>query len=696
MTLQEVKEWKARKFNNWEYQLKYYKDFDYSILRHIIYEVRPSNKRERFNDCIIMLDTETSKKTQGSVGEANHIVAFTISLRAYDKNICTLYGYDPVECVDCIFLLTEAMQGDHTIFYVHNLAYDWVFLRKFLIQEMGTPIHQLNTKSHYPIMIEFANGVIFKDSYILAQRSLDKWGKDMQVEHGKAQGKWDYDKIRNQHESEFTQDELEYIEHDTLCGVECIQKLKDMLNKHIYNMPYTATGIPREEARKRGAQNGARKYFNKIHLELDEYLTAEKVYHGGYTHANRHYTGVVFGSIENPVKCYDFTSSYPYCLLTMKAPCEKFTRGSDCSIESILKNKGNYAYMFKLIVIGAKLKDVNTGMPAFQFSKCVKCVNPILDNGRILQCDYAEIYLNEIDLEVLNTQYTFEKHLCCDLYLAYKDYLPHWFTDYVFQLFSDKCTLKGGDPVLYALAKAKLNSLYGMCVQKCIKELISEDYETGEYITASGNAEELYNTYLNSIKSVLLYTWGVWCTSTAFKNLLLGLAPCAGVHLYSDTDSCYGLEWDMEKLNAYNESCKEQLKANGYGAVEYNGKEYWLGVATFDGAYSEYKTLHSKCYCGRSVEDGELHITVAGVPKRASAQLNNDINNFKDGFVFSGKQSGKKTHTYIQAEEIYTDKNGNITGDSIDLSECDYLINAFEVQSIKDALTEEVYIQVYE
>ena len=48
---------------------------------------------------------------------------------------------------------------------------------------------------------------------------------------------------------------------------------------------------------------------------------------------------------------------------------------------------------------------------------------------------------------------------------------------YVYELFKNKTMLKGGDPVDYALAKAKLNSLYGMCVQKAIQQDIVEDYD---------------------------------------------------------------------------------------------------------------------------------------------------------------------------------------------------------------------------
>ena len=68
---------------------------------------------------------------------------------------------------------------------------------------------------------------------MLAQKKLEKWADDLEVEHKKAVGKWDYSKFRNQEGNEFTPDELEYIEHDTLAGVECLQKTLDIYKKKI-------------------------------------------------------------------------------------------------------------------------------------------------------------------------------------------------------------------------------------------------------------------------------------------------------------------------------------------------------------------------------------------------------------------------------------------------------------------------------
>lgn len=687
-------------FENWSYQRVYYKDFNYSVLSHINYEIRPSRKEEKesFSDCFIMLDTETSKKYKNRI-DVNYIVAFSISIRAFNKNIVTLYGNKPSQCIDCINRILKSLKSLKTIFYVHNLSYDWIFLRQFLFSEYGTPIRQLNTKSHYPIVIEFANGLILKDSLILAQRKLEKWAEDLNAEHKKAIGKWDYDRIRTQRE-DFTNDELEYIENDTLVGVECLDILKNTLHKHVYSMPFTATGIPREELRKIAFKNRGKEWFNRLVPDYLQYKKLEKIYHGGFTHANRHFIG---RTVKGLISCYDFASSYPFCLLSEKYPCEKFQKtNTNCDIKYIVKDSENFAFMFKFTAIAIKLKDTDFPMPCLQFSKCVNTVNAIIDNGRILYADYVEIYLNEQDAITILEQYDFYKHICSEVEFSKKDYLPKWLTDYVFRLFTEKTQYKGGDIVLYALSKAKLNSVYGMCVQKCVKEIIEEIYSSGEYIKhkfdSENSEEDLYIKYTESRNSFLPYFIGVWCTSYAQKNLF-ELGKCCETWLYSDTDSCYGINWNIEKVSKYNQKCKDKLVKNNYSCVIHNNREYWLGIAEHDGKkdeYSEFKTMGAKRYCGRCNADNELHITVAGVPKKGSVCLKNDINNFKKGLIFEGKKTGKKQHTYIY-KEFYIDENGTEIADSIDLSDCDYLLDEVNVnEEWENLISEEVNIQIYE
>ena len=269
------------------YSFRFYKYFDYSLFKHIPKIYRSGKKGESYTDAVIMLDTETSKERAGEVCE-NYVVAWTISIRALGMNIVTLYGTRPTELIWTLNKLLMNVKADNTIIYVHNLSYDWVFLRKFFLASYGTPEAQLNTKPHYPLFIRFANGLMLRDSLILAQRSLDKWAKDLDVDHKKACGYWDYDNVRIQGQR-FTPDEKTYIEHDTLAGVECIDKTMNVLGKHIYSMLYTATGIPREAVQKLAKADGWRERFLKIVPDYDTQRILEYVFHGGYTHNNRHY-----------------------------------------------------------------------------------------------------------------------------------------------------------------------------------------------------------------------------------------------------------------------------------------------------------------------------------------------------------------------------------------------------------------------
>ena len=708
-----IKEAFEQKVLSFDYSFCHYKQFDYSKLKYIYYFYSAGRgKNETYNDVIIMADTETSKKRpdepytdkDGTVKYKtfpNHVCAWTISIRAFHHNIVTLWGKKPSKMAEVMLKIHTMMSGMNTIFYFHNLSYDHYFLRQFWYSLYGLPIKQLNTKSHYPIFIQFENGIIIKDSLILAQKKLEKWAKDLNVEHMKAVGKWDYNKIRNQSDS-FTQDEKEYIECDTLAGVECIDATMISLNKKIYSMPYTATGIPREETRHHGKKK-AHDQLEKMALSYPQYIKQTACYHGGYTHGNRHYvnqkiTPDIFGS---NVCAYDFASSYPYIMCSQKFAMERYTETDDCNVEFILSQMDEYAFMFKFIAVNIRLKTDIQPMPALQFSKCVKTINAIQDNGRILCANYVEIYLTEWDLAVIAEQYQWTGHICKEVEYASKDYLPRWFTDYVYECFTAKTMLKGGDKVAYAIAKAKVNSLYGMCCQKSLREDIVEDYATGDYYEQPiADPEEEYIKYINKVSSILNYAWGVTVTACAFYNVHQ-LIKCCRLPLYTDTDSCYGIDWDEEKLKVYNDGCKEKLLANGYGAVVRDGREYWLGVAEHNGLedeYSEFKYMGAKRYCGRCLDDGEIHITVAGVPKKKGATcLEDNINKFSPGFIFSGLKTGKNTHVYIPSEKgIYIDENGNETADSISLIPCDYKLDSIYKVDWEKIFTEEVSIQVYD
>lgn len=710
-----------------KYKMVFWDKYDYSVLSRNIMYYKKKGKYQKgtWNDILIAADTETSKSHEVSDDPMpNHVVAWTISIRAYHCNIVTLYGSRPSDMMTAFHKIRDSLTGDDIFIYFHNLAYDYVFLRLFLFNSFGTPVKELNTKPHYPIMLKFANGIILKDSLILAQCKLEKWANDLNVHHKKAVGSWDYELIRDQTDKPaFTRAELKYIENDTLALVECLDALCIKLNKSVSSLPYTATGIVREEIRDIGKENNAHRDFLRKASDLQQQMKMEKLYHGGFCHASRFYIGDILD--DEDTEGADFVSSYPFCLIAFRYPGKFIKLDKKITPDYILRNSEDYAFIFRANFHNIRLKDPLYPMPALQASKCDHTINADIDNGRIKKAGYVSLYICEQDLIVLDSIYKWDECVCNEVEVATKSYLPRWFTDYVYERYADKCRmkpLKKSDPVGYALAKARVNLLYGLTVQKPIRENFVEVTEPGEYkIDREGNTDHFesgeyridfdrdiaadYDKFIENPNSILNYSIGVYCTAYAFRNLFL-LGECVNKHYkadtfkdghkelaypfhwyYSDTDSCYSDDWNKDKIADYNKRCKDLLKANGYGPVTVEGKEYWLGIAEIDtdSVYSEFVVLGSKRYAGRSVEDNKLHITVAGVPKKGAECLKDDLTKFTKHFIFDGITTGKLGHFYIYSKEgIYTDQFGNEIGDSIDLQPCDYRL---------DAVDREEYIQ---
>lgn len=682
-------------------------DFDPCVCRLCPVDQARGKDKRRLNELFIMFDTETSKSgpdekriingVETYAENPNYIVAWSCCISIYGFPICTVWGTGPEEITPFLEQLHESLKGNRTIIYVHNLAYDWQFIRKFCFDAWGEPVEQLNTKPHYPVNIEFGNGIIFRDSLILAQRSIERWARDLNAPHQKAVGKWDYDRIRHQHE-ELTPDELDYIECDVLAGVECLDILRRQLKCSYAAFPYTNTGIVRSAAREEGKAGRAHHKVTEYYRDSYEvYQLLEKIYHGGYTHANRHNVG---WTIDGDIKAYDFSSSYPFCMITSRFPAGRFSRTeTKVSTKYILRYMRSEAFLFRFTCTHLHLKDPDDPFPPLQLSKVEKVVDAVIDNGRILDAGYVSIYLNEVDFLSISRAYDWKACSVDDVYTAVKEPLPAWLRDFVYKLYKDKTQLKGGDPLLYALRKSTLNSVYGMTVQKLVKDEIRENYETGDFTIDEKTTLEDFEKAVKNHNTFLFYAWGVWVTSYAMQHVL-ELTWCVNDRnynaLYVDTDSCYGLDWNEAALEQYNKLCRNKLKAAGYAPVQHNGREYIPGVAELDGEYTQFRTMGAKRYCCRK-PDGSLKLTVSGVPKKAGAEcLKGNIENFKRGMNFRGEETGKLTHLYQYVDEIYRNDSGDLIADSVNLVPCDYVLDESIEHAIDSFGKEEIYIDVFE
>lgn len=622
------------------YKIVNFKDFDYRCLFNGDF-IRRSNAghTQLVYDKIITVDTETFVFDKKDIG---YITDWTITI----ENECCIYGNHVSDLIDTIDRIADTLHADkdHLVrFYVHNFPYDYMFIRNHMIQKWGEPDRSLAAKTHrYIFMCWTSFGIEFRDSEILTQRSLERLCQDMGTTE-KAVGTWNYKKFRTP-DSERTETEIKYVCIDTISLCKALRKYISDRGYTVANVPLTNTGFIRNRARAESRKDKKwRNLFLSMQLDLKQYKQLLDAYHGGYTHANRYYINKI---ITKSMRCYDFASSYPSVIVYKKYPMSNFVYTDALTLQNILDLKDDYAFCGYLRLTNVHLKK-ECPMPPMAFHKAKVCVFPEadarsqkslyadnLDNGKIVNAEIVIYPFTDPDLETILKSYDYDSADVASVMRAKKDYLPEWLINYVMTLYFNKSTLKHSDPVLYAISKGELNGIYGMMVQRIIQQICKEDFDTATWSSdiPEDKEQELLEKFYKSKNSFLPFQWGCWVTAYAQENLFK-LGACCKKWIYSDTDSVKGFEWDMDKLKSYNDEIIKISNERGVGLVKYKGEEFRLGIADYDGEYTEFLTHGSKRYCYRDA-DG-LHITVAGVPKDGVYCLNDDITNFKKGFIFS-------------------------------------------------------------
>ena len=146
----------------------------------------------------------------------------------------------------------------------------------------------------------------------------------------------------------------------------------------------------------------------------------EKLYHGGFAHANRFYIGDIFS--DSMTLGEDFNSSYPFCLIAFKYPGKFIPMDKNLDPDYIIRNSEDYAFIFKASFRNIRLKQNRFPMPSLQASKCEVSINMKVDNGRIIKAGYVAIYICEQDLIVLSSMYTWDECICSEVEVSPKEY----------------------------------------------------------------------------------------------------------------------------------------------------------------------------------------------------------------------------------------------------------------------------------
>lgn len=690
--------------------MKQYQDFDLEELNDINIDIvskfdNYSKTVKKYFNVESAFDIETSSVMLENEQKFAFMYEWTFGIK--DKNfIC--YGRTWEEFKDLCRQLQEyfLLDSEHIlVVYVHNLSYEFQFMRKYF-----NWLDVFAVDERKPVKALCSYGIEFRDSYILSGYSLEKLAENL-VSHNikKLVGDLDYNLTRT-YITELTENELAYCNNDVEIVLAYINEQIEQYGS-ITKIPMTNTGRVRnfvkdkcyftEKNHRKSSKGKYQRYkelMNELTLTTGEYTMLKRCFMGGFTHASMLYSG----KLLHDVASIDFTSSYPYVMLSEKFPMSKPEKAKPTK-EQFLKwvNDDNVGLMFVVRFKGLQSKlSFETYLSE---SKCDVLENPIINNGRVFKADTVQTTITDIDFKILYKCYTWDSIEIANVHKFYMQYLPKPILLAIVELYEKKTTLKdvSGKEVEYLVNKGMLNSVYGMCVTDIVRDNISykDDWQLEKYTIEMMNEQiEKYNSSSNRF---LYYPWGVWVTAYARKNLWNGILEIGIDYVYSDTDSVKFLNYEKHKeyINRYNLDVERKLKKMcKFRQIEFErlkpktikGVEKMIGVWDFEGIYTHFKTLGAKRYLVRSKKDEKLHLTVAGLSKQNGVEYmlricNNDYEkvfaNFNDDLYIPENETGKHTHTYIDSPitSMITDYQNNVVEvtalSGVHLSPCEFTLS---------------------
>ena len=608
------------------------------------------------------------------------------------------------------------------VIYVHNLGYEFQFMRKYFEWESV-----FSVDDRKPIRAVTRNGFEFRDSYILSGYSLENTAKNLNNHKiKKLVGDLDYKKIRH-YKTDMTPQEWGYIRNDVLIVLYYIDEQLQIYDD-ITKIPMTNTGRVREFVKhncyytkgkskyksSKGKYRNYRNLISNLTIEsVEEYNKLKWAFMGGFTHSN----AIQTDKIINNVSSIDFTSSYPSVMLAEQYPMGKGFKVT----EEEIKEKGLQYYLDNFCcLITCTLYNLENKFIYESYlseSKCKIRGEKEINNGRVYSADLVTTIVTEQDWYIIDKVYNYD-YIINDMICYPKAFLPKQIILSILELYKKKTELKGveGAEVEYLLSKGMLNSIYGMTVTDIVKDNII--YEDEEWGVEPVNTDEELEKYNEKKSRFLFYPWGVWVTAYARKNLWLGILEFKDDYVYSDTDSikCINYENHTDFVNLYNKLVEEKQKNTlEYYKIDTNqlypktikGQTKIPGVWDFEGNYTRFKTLGAKRYLVE--EDNKLYLTVAGLSKQNGIQYlikqaggNNTkvFEMFNDDLTIPAKETGKNTHTYIDSEHNisatdYKGVNADITTLSgIHLEETSFTLSISEryLQFIDDLKNGYLYL----
>ena len=553
--------------------------------------------------------------------------------------------------VEFKLFLDELEKNDDSkkIVFIHNLSFEfqalWSVVR--IKDVMSRKSRKLLTCHLEDYNIEL------RCTQQLSNLKLKYLTKEYQLPVEKKSGDLNYDLLRTP-ATPLTDRELGYCEYDCLVTYWYV-KTELQTYERVDKLPITSTGKVRKQLQRLVLGNPAyvRKVGNQINTNPKVYNMLVDAFAGGYTHANYIYADEILTNVDS----YDETSAYPYVLVTCKFPSTEFKK---CSVKRVELMLPQFAYLVTVKITNLKSKYYNN------FISSSKCTNikgrPNYDNGRIITAKEIEITCTDIDLRFILDSYYYDSYEIIECYYSIYDYLPIEYVNFILDKYVSKTKLKNveGKELAYNREKQAFNALYGMTVTNTIcAEVSFANYE--EWLESPlSNNQIMEKLCKDKKKGFLNFAWGVWCTAYARDNLLRRVLDLDDYVVYCDTDSCKVVQgYDKSIFEKYNQSVEDKIRKvskernipfERFAPSDIRGNAHLLGVFECetgkgrDVTYDEFITQGAKKYAYKI--DGEIHVTVSGVPKEGGADCLKSLDEFRDDLVFDFDHTNKLTLAY--------------------------------------------------
>lgn len=599
-------------------------------------------KHRHYLDITATLDIETS-------ATENRGLIYSYQLNIGGVNCLLRHTEDFLRVLDLVVGFYQVKQNRRIVFYVHNLGFEMYWLSQILLTRYRIR-SQLYTKSHKPIQVTLANGIEFRDSLKLFQKSLAAATKGLP--HEKRVGDLDY-RVWRTPETALTDEEFAYCVYDVQGLWEAIERLKEERGYNAATIPLTNTAMVIDEVNRyiRHDKNTL-DAMQAVRLDKTQLTICYQAIGGGDTHGCRWRAGITYENCNS----HDKKSAHPSQMLL-----EKFPMGVPMTVyeykEKDLENLARNGYGWVGLLFLSDLAILpECPNPPISVSKCAEMIEKGgVDNGRLLSCKAVSVYCDSNDYQRIRDAYTFSGAIL-SLGVVFKlDYLPQAFRDSVMEKFRYKeLNASGAD---YDFAKICVNTIYGACAQKRVRDEYEITYEDGIEVTRTDwyhKLQRMTEEQVTKTQSMKLpFLWGLWTASLSRLELWKLQKACGWENLiYWDTDSVKYEGLPSQEIENYNESIRRKCQERGCVITKADGKKVYIGIAEnehegVDYGYQRFRFLHAKCYCGtewnKKTGIYEFSVTIAGVGKKEGVRALRCEEDLKDGFYIRDA-GGNKLH----------------------------------------------------